>query len=340
MDFLEYTSDIIKQKYLIGKIRTAQSYQCAFRSFKRYLNHVEKKDEIDIKDIDGRIIQKYEHYLLFSIGICLNSSSAYMRPLRASYMAAVYDDLCIDRHPFHKVYTGIDKTAKRAIDESTMCKIASLPLTDGSKEAFARDLFIFSFLTRGMAFIDIAKLNVDCIINGHIVYHRSKTKQQLSISMNDAIKSLISRYYKDSNYFLFPILDESGFDNKTYDTALHQYNIQLHKISKRLQLDFRLTSYVARHTWASLAHKKNIPISIISESMGHTTEKTTRIYLNTFETSEIDKNNEFVISNIKNCMIRKVDGIFKKELTNESHSTSCKEVDEKISFQPTTLLQI
>lgn len=149
--FLDFTKKLINQLKQIGKKRTAETYTTTLNSFTRF----RKEQDISIMDIDSFLMIKYEIYLKTS-GICPNTSSFYMRNLRAIYNRAVDNELTVQRYPFKHVYTGIDKTVKRAVSLNTIRQIKNIDLTSNPSMDYARDLFMFSFYTRGMSFIDMA----------------------------------------------------------------------------------------------------------------------------------------------------------------------------------------
>lgn len=150
----------------------------------------------------------------------------------------------------------------------------------------ARDLFVFSFLAHGISFIDLAKLRHRNIQGNYIVYQRSKTGQTISILITGTMWSIINKYASTSSR-IFPIIDED-FNQRKYDTALLKYNRQLRRISKLCNMQDIITSYTARHSWASEAYRLEVPMSVISTCMGHTSETTTRIYLRSLDSSYID----------------------------------------------------
>lgn len=166
--------------------------------------------------------------------------------------------------------------------------------------ALARDMFIFSYCTRGMAFVDIAYLKKENIRDGMICYARHKTGQQLSIRIEPCMQKIIDRYDYASGHYIFPLLtsDDSTQAYREYQTAINSYNRQLKRLSKMLPGDCKLTSYTARHSWATAARNHNIPISVISAGMGHSSERTTQIYLATLENSIIDDANQRLISSL------------------------------------------
>lgn len=220
-----------------------------------------------------------------------------MRNLRAIYNRAVEKDITVQRSPFKHVYTGIDKTVKRALSAKTIKEIKNLDLSLSPQLDFARDLFMFSFYTRGMSFIDMAFLKKKDLHGGILSYRRKKTNQQLFIKWEKPMQEIIDKYDTGDSLYLLPIIKETGTDSRTqYKNGAHLVNDKLKKIGEQLGLETPLTSYVARHSWASIAKSKNIPVSTISEAMGHDSENTTRIYLASLDTSSVDKANSIVLS--------------------------------------------
>lgn len=170
---------------------------------------------------------------------------------------------------------------------------------EGSCEDFARDIFMFSFYTRGMSFIDIAYLQKKDLKNGILTYRRKKTGQLLFIRWEQCMENIVLKYYDNESQYLLPILNNNNRDTrKQYIYTAHRVNQALKKIGKRLNLDIPLTMYVARHSWASIAQNKNIPLSIISKGMGHDSEETTKIYLNSLDNNRIDNANNKIIRSL------------------------------------------
>lgn len=275
---------------------TAKNYEHTMRSFSRFLGR-----DIPVADISEQLIDNYNAFLAQQ-GVVRNSVSFYMRILRAVYNKAVRQHNIGQSNPFRNVYTGIDKTCKRAIDEKLIAELYKLDLSDSSPIELARDIFIFSYCTRGMAFVDLAYLKKANIQDGTIHYARHKTRQLLSVKIEPNIRKIIDKYAdctKDTPY-IFPILTSSDADKsyRQYRTAINVYNRQLKELSKMLSADCRLTSYTARHSWATVARKHHAPISVISAGLGHTSEKTTQIYLTSLENSTIDIVNQGIISEL------------------------------------------
>ena len=257
-----------------------------------------RRGDILIESIDSVLMVEYETYLK-SAGVCPNSSSYYMRNLRAIYNRAVDKELTVQRNPFKYVYTGIDKTMKRAVPIKVIRQIRDLELKFSPSMDYARDIFMFSFYTRGMSFVDIAFLKKKDIQNGILSYRRHKTNQQLFIKWEKPMQEIINKYDTVDTPYLLPIIKDIAKDERRqYQNAAHLINRKLKMIGKLLNLNVTLTTYVARHAWASIAKSKNISISVICEAMGHDSENTTKIYLASLDTSAIDKANSLIINSL------------------------------------------
>lgn len=297
IDILQYLLVQAEEKARHSSKKTAANYYSVYKSFSRYLEEKEHVKRLYVYNLSGALVERYENYLLKERGITRNSSSFYMRILKCVYNKIVSEYDCELVNPFKKVYCGVDKTVKRAVNIQTITKLMNYePLNKG--EAFSQDAFIFCFLARGMAFIDLAKLKKNNIINNRLVYRRSKTGQLISIKLESSIIAIINKYANDNSPFLFPIIKSQQFNQDEYDKALLLHNYHLRCISSNLGLNTPLSSYVARHTWATEAMKSHVPIRVISESMGHANERMTNIYLASIENSEIDAANMKVIKKL------------------------------------------
>jgi len=292
--FMSFARELVMQLRQIGKNRTAERYMTVMNSFSRFLG----ENDVFLEEVDSSLMVKYELFLK-ARGICPNSSSYYMRGLRAVYNRAVEKDLTVQRNPFKHVYTGIDKTVKRAVSLKIIRRIRELDLKLSPATDFARDIFMFSFYTRGMSFIDMAFLKKKDLQNGILSYRRHKTSQQLFIKWEKPMQGIIGKYDTSKTPYLLPIIRNMDTDEwRQYKNAAHLVNDKLKKLGKQLRLSVPLTSYVARHAWASIAKSKNIPVSIISEAMGHDSENTTRIYLASLDASVVDKANSLILKSL------------------------------------------
>lgn len=277
-----------------NKLRLAETYQSALNSFCLYINKV----EILMEDIDSKMIEGYESYLKQK-KLTLNTISFYMRILRAIYNRAVKSGTIADKKPFSHVFTTMTKTAKRAIPIQTIQKIAQAHITN-KNEALARDLFLFSFYTRGMSFVDIAYLKKTDLNNTYLIYKRKKTGQELKIAWRKEMQELVDRNSSKDGVHLFGILDENSEKSLRFQYHYTQciINTALKRLGKQLNLGTNLTMYVARHSWATIARQKNIPLSVICDGMGHNSEKTTQIYLQSVDAEAIDRCNDKLIAAI------------------------------------------
>ena len=285
--------NVIRQLKQLNKDRSAESYTTTLQSFM----HFREKNDILLQEIDSDLIQTYEAYLKAK-GLTPNTISFYMRILRAVYNRAVEKQLTEQRYPFKHVYTGIEKTIKRAISIESIRQIKTLDLRHQKTLEFARDMFLFSFYTRGMSFVDMAYLKKKNLQCGTISYRRRKTNQQLFIKMEPCIQAIINKYKAQTTDFLLPIIRSGGKERKQYQNKLRQVNHYLKKIATLIHLSLPLSMYVARHSWASIARSKSIPLSVISEGMGHDSELPTQIYLASLNNSVIDNANASILMDI------------------------------------------
>ena len=289
-----FMQGVITRLQQMGKQRTSETYSCTLRSFMQF----RENQDILMEDIDSDLIMMYEAYLR-NRGLTKNSTSFYMRILRAVYNRAIEKELTANRNPFKHVYTGIDKTIKRAIPLKAIKQIKNLDLSLQPSLEFARDMFLFSFYTRGMSFIDMAYLKKKDLSNGILSYRRRKTGQQLFIRWEKCMQEIVNKYDNTVSEYLLPIIKPMNGNERTqYQNAMYLINRKLKDIGKMIGVQLPLTMYVARHSWASVAKNKNVPISVISEGMGHDSEMTTQIYLASLDTTIVDKANSMILNSL------------------------------------------
>ena len=304
---------VIAQLKQLGKVRTSETYTATLNSFMAF----REDQDVPLDGICSDLMLMYEAYLK-ARGVRMNTISFYMRNLRAVYNRGVEKGLTQPNNPFRHVYTGVDKTVKRAIPIKAIKALKELDLSMKPSLDFARDMFLFSFYTRGMSFVDMAYLKKTDLQNGILTYRRRKTGQELSIKWEKCMAEIIAKYPENKTDYLLPIIKEMGNgrnseshqaslngrvvtdegeanERRQYDNALHLVNYRLKELSTMLKLQRPLTMYVARHSWASAAKAKNVPLSVISEGMGHDSEATTQIYLASLETSVVDKANKMIL---------------------------------------------
>lgn len=290
-----YMKVIIGELNVKGKTRTAETYTSALNSFTKF----RQGKDIMLDSLRSETIELYEAWLQHR-GVVPNTTSFYMRILRAAYNRAVEKGVIENSYPFRHVYTGVDKTVKRALPLKLIKKIKSLNLEQTPRLDFARDIFMMSFYLRGMSFIDMAFLKKTDLSNGHITYRRRKTGRLLSIAWTNEMQTITDKYCDNSTGYLLPII-KSLHSNEHYAYRNSSYNINrnLKEIAEMAGITIPLTLYVARHSWASAARDKGIAVSIISEGMGHSSEAITNIYLASIDTSVIDRANSIILKSLR-----------------------------------------
>lgn len=284
----------IHHKEQIGKVRSSETYRSMLNSFTCFRKGV----DLTFDMMDGMLMELYEAWMR-KCGLTRNSTSFYMRILRTNYKLAVEKGLTPDRHPFRKVYCGIDKTVKRSLPFSEIKKISALDLSRKPSMDFARDMFMFSFCTRGMSFIDMAYLKKADLNNGCLAYRRKKTGQLMMIEWTKQMQDIIDKYKSDGTSYLLPIITrEDGSERRQYQNQMRKINRLLKDIANRAGLPLSLSMYYARHSWATIARGRDVPLAVISEGLGHDSETTTQIYLDSIKSSEVDKVNRMILEGL------------------------------------------
>ena len=271
-------------------------YKDSYNSLKGF---TKGKLDIPFSDIDVAWLSKYEKWLRKK-GNKETTISLLFRTLRSTYNKAI-QSRCARKsdYPFNefKISKFDTITKKRAISKTDILKIKdSNPNYEGNSEykELSKDIFIFSYLCGGINFTDIANLTKGNIVNGRIHYIRQKTGKEISIRLCDEAETIITKYESMSNGFLFPIL------NKDIHKTAQQKQNRIHKIigkinpnlkelAKQLGIEGNITTYVARHSFATVLKKSGANIALISEALGHSDIATTQIYLDSFDNEQIDE---------------------------------------------------
>lgn len=289
--FFGFIEKVIIRLKELGKQRTSETYTSALNSFRRFMNN----EDVVFDGFDSDLMESYQAYLTRN-GLIPNSISFYMRILRAVYNRAIEKGITEDKHPFSHVYTGVDKTTKRALDIKNLRKIKEADLRMYPNAAYARDMFLLSFYLRGMSFVDMAYLKKSDLSNGQISYRRRKTGQQLVVKWTMEMRHILDKYPENETEYLLPIVTSTtATPYNQYRTKQYQINKGLKTVASRIGLKMSLTLYCSRHSWASIAKSKGIPVGVISDGLGHDSELTTQIYLSTLDTSAVDKANALII---------------------------------------------
>lgn len=291
-----YMESLIVKLKQNGRMRTSETYYATLQSFRKFRCN----SDIMLDCITSDMMEGYEAWMR-NRGLSSNTVSFYNRVMRAVYNRAVNDEVIENRKPFRRVYTGVDKTVKRALPPCDLYKIQSLDLSSSPHLDYARDMFMMSFFFRGMSFVDMAFLRKSDLSNGYISYRRRKTGQLMMIEWTPEMQAILSKYPLNPSHFLLPIIKNTIIDQRcAYRNAGYIINHNLKSIGKMIGLRIPLTLYVARHSWASVARNIGVPLSVISAGMGHDSEATTQIYLASIDTSIVDHANSQILKSIFN----------------------------------------
>ncbi len=293
---LSYMKTLIQTMKKEGRMGTANAYQSAFNCIERFLY---PDNDILWGNVTAGWVNRYVTYLK-TLNIKANTVSFYLRILRAVYNKALSEGVAPPNalSPFRNVVIRKSKTPKRAIDKDIIQIIYNADLSHDCNLEYVRDLFFFSFYCRGMPFVDMAHLKYTNICNNTIYYFRHKTKQLLQIKIVPPLQNLINKYANNGEY-IFTIL---GNDDQTlykqYRNGLKFYNNNLKRLSLYLNLPVSLTSYIARHSWATIAKFSGAPVSVISEGLGHSSENVTYTYLASLDPSVVNNVNDMIINSL------------------------------------------
>lgn len=291
-----FIRSMVTKKTAAKRYGTAKTYRDSLASFSSFRNG----KDITFDDLNEDIINQYEAWMK-NKGLKRNSSSCYLRTFKTLYLKAVDMGLTDDRDIFRHVFTGFATTTKRAISIDAIKAIRKLNLENNPALAFARDMFMLSLYLQGMAFVDIAYLKKSDIRNGQLQYSRKKSGQTLTISWEKPMQEIVDAYShltKDTPYLLPIITKQDGMERKQYEKAEHNVNRNLKKIGEMAGLHIPLTTYVARHSWASIMRDMGNDITVVGKGLGHSNIKTTQIYLSTIDNSTVMKANKRFLGRI------------------------------------------
>ena len=271
----------------------------AYRSSLNRLLEFTGNDQLTFSDLTPGLLKRYEQTLLTQ-GCKRNTVSLYMRMLRSVCNQAVSRGITrISPGLFDEVFTGTDSSEKRAVNPSVIRRIRELDLRGNTTLETARDLFLLSFYLRGIPFVDLIHLRKSDLSRGMLRYRRSKTGRLLTVAVEPCAQEILRKYASKAadSIYLLPILSKEGKGGyRQYQNALRRYNLHLHRLSALLGLKVNLTSYVARHSWATAAYRQGIPVAVISESLGHSSEKVTYTYLASFDNRTLSQANREILS--------------------------------------------
>lgn len=299
--FSSYTSQLILRRRQVGRNNAADLYRTTYNHLLRF----NRNTDIRLGDITPALVARFMEYLRTG-GLKTNSINTYISNLRAIFNEARREGLLTGAVvcPFSHIVLHREIAGARALPEQTISEIASLKPNVPELQQTV-DFCTFSYLACGMPFVDLVRLTKENLHNGELIYQRKKTGTLIRIGLTEGMRILITKYSDPASPYLFPILTPESTTHEGYKQCLRQYNANLLKLGEEfLEHPVRLTSYVFRHSWATEARRKNTPLAIISQALGHTSEKTTRFYLATLEQSEIDKANRIVTAAIDSILVQ------------------------------------
>jgi integrase len=292
----KFYDEVIERLKKANKIGNANVYRDSRKALYKYRNG----KDLFFTQIDPALLNKLEEYLLGN-GVSENSISVYIRTLRSLFNKAVIEGYAKkDNYPFelYKISKLDTKTKKRAITKDLMQRIIQKELEVESIEWHSKNYFLFSYYNMGINFIDIAHLKNSNIENGRLKYNRIKTGKEYNVKLLPPALDILNYYLsRQESAYIFPILNDKVHITQAQiynrvNKVTKQVNAGLKEIAKLCNIDVHLTTYVARHSWATILKKSGVSTSVISEAMKHDTEKTTQVYLDSFENDIIDEANQ------------------------------------------------
>jgi integrase len=291
---LAFGEEIIAQLRQAGKHGNARVYDTMLRSVRTFA----RDKDFPLKQISYRWLKKYEAWYL-SRGNSLNGLGVSLRTLRALFNRAIKQKrIASDYYPFRDYQIKKESTRKRALKEDQLKALLQFE-SQTDRQQRAKDYFFISFYLMGASFSDLAFLRVSNIQHGRIVYKRRKTGRLHNILITPALQSLLDRYLegKSGDDFILNVItaEEARKQVVQVRDELRRYNRTLKEIGALCGLATPLTSYVARHTYATIAKYKGVPTAVISEALGHSSEEVTQVYLDSFETEVLDQYHRIII---------------------------------------------
>lgn len=299
--FYTYAEHLIKQMEEVGRIGNARSYKSLLTSLKTFV----QKDNLLFSQVTYQFLIKLEHDHL-KRGNTYNGLAVYMRTIRAICNSAIREGILKrDDYPFTNYTIKTTKTRKRAISIESIASIENLKLLSSHPLFDTRNYFLFSFYMRGMPFADLAQLKKENIINGRIVYQRKKTDKPYNVKLTSEIQSILMLYMNEKSEFIFDIIKRETLQEqyKDIEWARKRYNMKLKDLATLCSIEEKLTSYVSRHSFATRAKNLGIPITTISDMLGHESTKTTEIYMSSLPDDIMDDAHEKII-NIKTLKVK------------------------------------
>lgn len=293
----DYMQSVITQKEKENSPGTAHVYRSTLRRVLAFTGG----RPLRFSGLTAHWLRSFQSILLRG-GLKWNTISTYMRMLRAVYSRAADEGLIeANARLFKCVYTGVRSTVKRALEEDELCYIR-LSTPSSSETDRARRIFLLLFMLRGIPFVDLAFLRPCDLCGDTLTYRRRKTGTPISVRVEPEAMRLIDslRSQSPSSGYLLSILDgaDGTNDYRLYCSALRRLNYSLVRLSVSLGGDMRLSSYSARHSWASIANFRHYDSELISNAMGHSSVKVTETYFRRHSDERINRMNSEILRGV------------------------------------------
>ena len=296
ISFNEFAEQIIRELHESNKSGNALVYQASWNRLSNFI----KNKRLNFTDIDYTLLEAFKQHLMKD-GVKTNTISNYFRTIRALYNRGIKARL-VDRscYPFHDVTIKSERTTKRAVNITDIARLKTIIIKPETSAWHSRNYFMLSISLVGIAFTDLAYLRHKDIQKGRLIYRRRKTHKEYNIKLTPLANSIIQIYKGRSEKYLLPILpsttvEDSLTAHKIIKQCIKTTNKYLKRIATELEID-ELTTYVARHTWATTAKRLGFSNELIAEALGHEYgNKITNIYLDAFEQSIVDEVNDKVL---------------------------------------------
>lgn len=298
-DVFGFFSQRVEELFSTGKDGNALVYQDTLSVMKAYHG----KKQLPFSEVNYNFLESFETFQRMR-GNKDSTISVRMRTIRALFNRAIKKKFCPPEiYPFndYEISKLRIEANRRSISKESILKIIAYSPPEESSLVLSRHLFLFSYFTMGMNFTDMVQLKWSNINEGRVNYRRQKTGRYFSIKILEPVQEILDCYKTSDELveYVFPIL--SIFYKNSYDikirtkNALRDFNKDLRVIGKELNLERDITSYVARHSWAMAMKQSNVSTALISEGLGHSTEKTTQLYLDSFGSGRLDEANAKII---------------------------------------------
>lgn len=293
--FFVFSDELINELKEAGRFSYAQSINNTLNAVKKFAN----EKDFTFKQLNYKFLVQFENSCR-GRDLAINSIAVYLRNIKMIFNRAIKAGIVKkELYPFTGFPIKTTKTRKRAVRIDVIHLIEAIELPENTRIWNAKNYFLFSFYTMGMNFVDMAHLKLENITEGRLEFARQKTKKNYSIKVTESIQKIIDLYCegKKKSDFIFPIISRVGnplFEYRDAHDGRRVYNKMLKEIAELCGIESNLTSYVSRHSWATIAKHKGVPVAVISEGMGHTDVKTTDIYLDSFDKEVLDDFNEMI----------------------------------------------